>query len=71
MPKYKCLDWNNESDPIDQQSELVGCGYVFEANQDDEGLIDCPNCGMWFNPDREPKVKVETRRNWSNDSQLR
>lgn len=29
---------------------IIGCGHVFEAELDDEGLIDCHNCGMWFNP---------------------
>lgn len=27
---------------------LLGCGHTFEATPDDEGLVDCPACGIWF-----------------------
>jgi hypothetical protein len=32
---------------------------VFTAVADDEGLIDCPNCGMWF-PATDPEAEMET-----------
>lgn len=32
--------------------DIVGCGATFQAEADDEGLIDCPNCGMFFDPAR-------------------
>ena len=31
-------------------SMIRGCGHVFEAEPDGEGLIDCPRCGIWFTP---------------------
>lgn len=31
--------------------EVEGCGHVFTDVPDDEGLFDCPECGIWFNPD--------------------
>jgi hypothetical protein len=33
--------------------DLVGCGHTFTAEPDSEGIIDCPNCGMWFTPSKE------------------
>lgn len=27
---------------------LLGCGTTFEQEPDDEGLVDCPSCGIWF-----------------------
>lgn len=27
-----------------------GCGHRFTAVPDDEGLVDCPNCGLWHRP---------------------
>lgn len=32
----------------DVNGEFLGCGHTFEATPDDEGLIDCPQCGLWF-----------------------
>lgn len=32
---------------------IIGCGTTIPDERDDEGLVDCPNCGMWFNPDEE------------------
>lgn len=29
---------------------IIGCGAIFTADLDDEGLIDCPRCGVWFDP---------------------
>jgi uncharacterized Zn-finger protein len=44
--------------PTDEtRSEIVGCGHVFTADPDDEGLVDCPNCGMWFHPEAEDYVQ--------------
>lgn len=39
---YQCPDDRRWRD------DIVGCGHTFEAEPDREGLIDCPNCGMWF-----------------------
>lgn len=30
---------------------ILGCGFKFVGEPDFEGFVDCPNCGMWFNPD--------------------
>jgi hypothetical protein len=30
------------------EDDIVGCGRTFTAEPDNEGLIDCPHCGMWF-----------------------
>jgi len=30
--------------------DLVGCGSVALTDPDDEGLVDCLNCGLWFYP---------------------
>ena len=32
----------------------MGCGETFESEPDFEGLVDCPNCGMFWDPCREP-----------------
>jgi hypothetical protein len=32
---------------------IIGCGTTFMAVPDAEGLVDCPNCGIWFNPTKE------------------
>jgi hypothetical protein len=32
------------------ESTIIGCGTVFTAVPDAEGLLDCPVCGMWFRP---------------------
>ena len=31
---------------------IIGCGATFQACPDDEGLVDCPGCGIWFDPQR-------------------
>lgn len=36
--------------------DIIGCGTVFDAEPDDEGLVDCPKCGIWF---RAEQGKVE------------
>jgi hypothetical protein len=30
------------------RGDVVGCYSVFEATPDEEGLVDCPTCGIWF-----------------------
>ena len=32
---------------------IIGCGAEIPDERDDEGLVDCPKCGIWFNPDEE------------------
>lgn len=32
---------------------LHGCGALFAGERDHEGIVDCPHCGLWFNPDAE------------------
>lgn len=32
---------------------IIGCGARIEDIRDDEGIVDCPNCGIWFNPEEE------------------
>ena len=48
--KVKCPTDSLPEVPID---ELIGCGFEFEATPDEEGIVDCPNCGMWFKPETE------------------
>lgn len=31
----------------------VGCGAQIPDIRDDEGLVDCLECGIWFDPDKE------------------
>ena len=52
MLKYRCPETPNE--------DINGCGEVFWAEPDDEGLIDCPNCGIWFSPEKEPHTIVDS-----------
>ena len=35
---------------------LIGCGHTFTATPDDEGLVDCPNCGIWFRANEQPNA---------------
>lgn len=48
---YRCPDTWHMTPPAQGPLYVVGCGHVFEAEPDREGLIDCPNCGMWFGKD--------------------
>jgi hypothetical protein len=34
-----------------QYGPTIGCGHRFTAEPDFEGFVDCPNCGLWFDPD--------------------
>ena len=33
--------------------DIVGCGTTFTAYPDWEGIVDCPNCGLFFSEDGE------------------
>lgn len=33
---------------------IIGCGSTNVSGPDDEGLYDCLDCGIWFNPADEP-----------------
>lgn len=46
--KTRCPD---HADPLG--GDIVGCGHEFEAVLDEEGLADCPECGIVFSPARE------------------
>lgn len=35
---------------------IIGCGAWIADDRDDEGLVDCPKCGIWFNPDEEKEL---------------
>lgn len=44
----RCPD--NERWPDD----IIGCGRVIDdPTPDDEGIVDCPHCGIWFTPEEE------------------
>lgn len=32
---------------------VIGCGRMVPDVRDDEGLVDCPECGMFWRPDLE------------------
>jgi hypothetical protein len=32
---------------------IIGCGSTNVEGPDDEGLYDCHDCGIWFNPTLE------------------
>lgn len=48
---YKCPTKSARSDGNDHN--IRGCGDQFDGRIDDEGIVDCPWCGMWFRPDEE------------------
>ena len=39
------------------QGDIIGCGSPNLDGPDDEGLIDCLDCGIWFDPLREPSMR--------------
>jgi len=47
---YICHDewWGPDGPDTYGPLYVVGCGQTFEAEPDDEGLVDCPFCGMWM-----------------------
>ena len=47
----RCPLWPDGSDGTPHT--VIGCGATLADIRDDEGLIDCPACGMFFSPDRE------------------
>jgi len=53
--KYRCPTTPTPYDDNPDET-MAGCGHEFEAEPDEEGLVDCPNCGMWFNPLKEKEV---------------
>jgi hypothetical protein len=48
MRTVRCPIEDNEPGPT---GTIVGCGHVFDALPDDDGIVDCPNCGLFFDPD--------------------
>lgn len=46
MTIYICPDWPEDGATV----EITGCGRTIETVPDDEGIIDCPHCGIWFSP---------------------
>lgn len=46
--------------PADSKDDIQGCGLIFEATPDDEGLFDC-ECGMWFTLEESRKFNPEPR----------
>jgi hypothetical protein len=46
---YKC-----PTEPDPEGGDILGCGHVFEATPDEEGLVDCPECGIWFRDPYQP-----------------
>lgn len=41
-------------------TDIVGCGTTFKAQADADGIVDCPQCGIWFKPELEA-VSVHVR----------
>ena len=35
--------------------DVIGCGSTNLSQPDDEGIVDCNDCGMWFNPVVDPE----------------
>jgi hypothetical protein len=56
MLTYRCPD----EEAVDANAP-IGCGHVFQAEPDEEGHVDCPNCGMWFTPSLEPETILPTK----------
>jgi hypothetical protein len=48
MDTYTCP--TNPLQPNGEPHTIIGCGRSFEAVPDDEGIIDCPHCGMFWHP---------------------
>ena len=60
MQTFICPPW---PDPTQSQSQDIrGCGFVFRADPDEEGIVDCPECGIWFTPRSDPKTIIDTGR---------
>jgi hypothetical protein len=41
------------------EGDIVGCGSNNLEGPDDEGLIDCLDCGIWFDPLLEPSMRAD------------
>jgi hypothetical protein len=39
---------------------VIGCGSTNTTEPDDEGLVDCGDCGIWFDPTRESITEDNT-----------
>lgn len=50
--RIKCPD--SVKRPGGTQHTIVGCGAQIPDIRDHEGIVDCPECGIFFNPDQEP-----------------
>ena len=48
---YRCPD-DDRGPQLDAfppgRPDIIGCGLSFTADPDDEGWIDCPGCGVFF-----------------------
>ncbi|WP_042377200.1 hypothetical protein [Gordonia alkanivorans] len=49
VPLVRCPDLPAPGVAADR--DVIGCGYYIPDVRDDEGLVDCPKCGIWFTPD--------------------
>ena len=50
----KCPDSPLQSDSAPHA--VIGCGAIIPDDRDHEGLVDCPECGIFFDPDLEPSA---------------
>lgn len=48
---YRC-----PTDEYRTVDNVIGCGHEFTATPDEEGYVDCPECGMWFEPREQDEV---------------
>ena len=51
MIQYRCPTAAHAADL--SPHTVIGCGSWNTTERDDEGLVDCLDCGIWFNPDSE------------------
>lgn len=56
LTAYQCPD--TAIDVAPGETLILGCGHLFSSKTDDEGLVDCPHCGIWFNPVKEPDTII-------------
>lgn len=52
MSVYICPTWAQF--PGDT---ILGCGARIETEPDKEGLVDCPECGIWFKSEQGLAIK--------------
>lgn len=63
--QYRCptTSQNIEVDPsrwvmdANDGGEILGCGSWDTSDMDREGLVDCSECGIWFNPAKEKGIE--------------